>query len=142
MTDLFRCQLAIDSLRHHIRHRFERLQSILLQYFTSEHPQNPDQTPLDYLGVAGKRPHAFSLRPRRMANAFVVLNVVCQVRLTLLGYKPDLQLAYGYASVFAIQMGVLARAGSQLQDVLLFVENPDAGKCRVHVAHDRFCAPL
>jgi hypothetical protein len=52
-----------------------------------------------------------------VADAVIVLHVVCQVWFTLLCNEADLQLADWYARVFAVQMDVLTCASSQLEYV-------------------------
>jgi hypothetical protein len=110
--------------------------------YAREHGQNANQTPLDYKRVASKGYHTLSFRPVGVANAFVIHDIVCKVRLSLLRDETNLQLPDRHAGMFSVKPGVLTCACLQLQHVLRTVECPNAGERRVEVVHDGLCAAL
>ncbi len=72
----------------------------------------------------------------------IVLDIVGQMRATLFGDEPDLELTDRHAPVRAVHVGVETGAGLQFEHVVGCVVGPDAGEGGPQVDDDRFGAPL
>ncbi len=86
--------------------------------------------------------HPFFLGPFLIVYVRIADDLVGQVRLSLLGDQPDLELSDGHSGMGAVHVGVHARAGLELENVSLAAYGPDARECGVQVLHDGLGAAL
>ena len=76
--------LTLGALSDGIGHRRERLESVRPEPLTREHCEHANQTALDHQGIAGQSNDPLLFRPLGMLCAWVVHEIVCDIRFAFL----------------------------------------------------------
>ena len=92
--------------------------------------------------MPGECDHPFFLGPFLVVHVRIADDLIGQVRLSLLGDQPDLELSNRHSGMGAVHVGVHARAGLELENVSLTAYGPDARESSVQVLHDGLGAVL
>src|SRR5215831_20051042 len=87
---LFRT-LALDALRDRVGNRCERVENGFRKWVTREQRHHSDQPILDNQRVSGERNYSVILCPTLILDAWIVHNVIGQMRLLIPGNPADLQ---------------------------------------------------
>src|SRR5215471_423803 len=128
--------LAYDPLGNRVGSRCERVENGFRKWATREQRHHSDQAILDHQRVSGEGNHSVIPCPTPVMHAWIVHNVIGEMRLFLAGNQSDLQVSNGNSAVFPIQTRVHPRARMQLQYAFILVQHPDSGEGRVEVTND------
>src|SRR5262249_40992473 len=91
--------LALDPLRDRVGNRCDRVENGFRKLTTREQRHHSDQPLLDNQRVSGEGNHSVRLCPSLIIHAWIVDNVIREMRLLLPGNQPDLQVSNGNPAV-------------------------------------------
>src|SRR5262245_14871876 len=92
-TQLLLRPLALDPLRDRVGNRCERAETGLRKWMTREHRHHADHPILDNQRVSGEGNHSVILCPALIMQAWIVYDVIGEMRLLLPGNQADLQVS-------------------------------------------------
>ena len=130
---LFLRSQSFDGLRDARSDCGQRIQNLACERLKGEYGQDAHARFTHQQRIAGKRNDSFVTRPFRIAGGRVAGQVVHQSRHIFLRDHTDRELADRDAAVRAVETGVQAGAGLQLQLGALQVKHPDSGEGRIEV---------
>src|ERR1043166_4402142 len=102
--------LALDPLRDRVGNRCQRVDNGFRKCVTGEQRDDSDKSTLDNQRMSGEGNHSVRLCPTFILHAWIVQNVIGQMRLLLPGNPADLQVSDGNPAESPIQTRVYARA--------------------------------
>src|SRR5262249_43549949 len=98
-TQLLLRPLSLDPLRDRVGNRCERVENRFRKCVTREQRHHSDQPILDNQWVAGEGNHSVILCPALIMHAWIVDNIIGEMRFLLPGNQADLQVSNGNPTV-------------------------------------------